>query len=239
MECFIKKIFNGKRDSWTHVQFQRFSRGEFKDRAILVIKNLNGKYSISSTPEYANEMVFSLAEKNRNDKIKVNGSIFSTKDLKNELNFSSLKQFMGIKQYKIDNEMTGNQILEVCEKYPKSFIAFSFKTKNDELKIKDKAPKSAKPSNKAEEAPKIDFCKLKTSDKKLVEDFVFDDEIKENWKKIEIKHDFLITDIIIPDELKNEKDFAKIRENADRKGKIVREIDIDGKKIRKEIDFQT
>ena len=38
---------------------------------------------------------------------------------------------------------------------------------------------------------------------------IFDYEASGVWKKIEIKHNFIIADIIIPPELKNEKDFAK------------------------------
>ena len=63
-------------------------------------------------------------------------------------------------------------------------------------------------------------------------------DIDENFKKVEVYHDFIITDIVIPQELKNEKDFAKVREGALRKGKIIRYIDIDGKKIKKEVEFE-
>jgi len=83
---------------------------------------------------------------------------------------------------------------------------------------------------------KIDFCKLKTKDRKLVEGMVFDSEAK-GAKKIEIKHDFIINDIVVPAHLKGEKDFAIIREKAQRKGKILRTLDIDGKIIKKEKDF--
>ena len=55
---------------------------------------------------------------------------------------------------------------------------------------------------------------------------------------MEIKHDFIINEIVIPDELKNEKDFAKIREMSRRKGKIIRNLNIDGKDVKKEIEFE-
>ena len=75
------------------------------------------------------------------------------------------------------------------------------------------------------------------SDKKMamgVKKYMIDKEV-ENFKKVEIKHTFDITEIIIP---KDEKDFAKMREMAKRKGKIIRELDIDGKKLKKEMNFE-
>ena len=64
MDCFIKKIFDGKSegDNLVHVQFQKFSRGEFKDKACIVFSRSKDKYSISTTYEYANEFVRTLAE---------------------------------------------------------------------------------------------------------------------------------------------------------------------------------
>ena len=39
-------------------------------------------------------------------------------------------------------------------------------------------------------------------------------------------------------ELKNESDFAVVREKALRKGKIIRHINIDGNKSKKEVEFE-
>ncbi len=66
---------------------------------------------------------------------------------------------------------------------------------------------------------------------------VFDKEAQ-GAKRVEIKHDFIIEDIVVPNELKNEKDFAIVREKAFRKGKIIRYVNIDGNRTKKEIDFE-
>jgi len=244
MEFFIKKIFdeNTRGDEIVHLQFQKFSRGEFKNRAMISAKNSKENFTINTTAEFANELVRAMAEKLGNKTAEITGVIVSTKNLKEIPEFSKLmahvpvKQFMGIKQFQISQEMSGNQIIEILNLVPSSFIAFSFKTEDSELKIKPKAPKSAKPSTKSDEKPKIDFCKLKTSDKSLLKNLIFDKEV-ENFKKIEIIHDFIIIDIIIPEEFKNEKDFSLVRARALKKGKIIRNLDIDGKKIKKEIEF--
>jgi hypothetical protein len=235
MDSFIKKIFDDKSDELVHLQFQKFSRGEFKNKAVLNLNISKAGLSISTTPEYANDLVRMLSEKLGDKKTKVTGVLVSTRDLTGILDFVDKKQFMGIKQYIIDKEMSGKEIIELCDKFPQSFIGLSFSTPDTELKIKPKAPKSAKPSTKSDEKPKADFCKVKTIDKNLVRNFIFDSEVNlETNKKIEIVHDFIIEDIILP---KDEKDFAKMREMAKRKGKIVRRLSIDGKAIKKEKNF--
>ena len=239
MDCFIKKIFDSKIDDFVHLQFQKFSRGEFKGRAVVIASNSKGKYKVFTTPEYANELVRTVAEKIGNNKTKVTGIVVSTRDLQGELDFINKKQFMGIKQYVIEKEMTGKEIIDICDRFPQSFIGLSFSSGDTELKIKPKAPKSAKPSTKADEKPKADFCKLITNDKNIAKNILFDSEINiDAFKKAEIKHDFIITDIVVPNELKNEKDFAKIREMSRRKGKIVRHLNIDGKSLKKEANFE-
>jgi len=39
MDCFIKKILEGKKDEFVHIQFQKFSRGIFNDRAMIRFKD--------------------------------------------------------------------------------------------------------------------------------------------------------------------------------------------------------
>ena len=112
----------------------------------------------------------------------------------------------------------------------------SFSVGEDKLSIKPKSPKSAKGASSAknpDKKAKIDFIKLITMDKNLPSTLFLDDEL--DFKKIEIKHDIRITDIIMPE---GEKDFAKIREMAKRKGRVVRNIDIDGENKQKEADFE-
>ena len=238
---FIKRVFDGKMDEEVHLQFQKFSRGEFKDRAIIKIKKSAGKYTISTTSEFANEFVKLIAEKLGNEKTKITGAIISTSNLREEPEFKKvlanceIKQFMGIKQFKVNEEFSGNEIINLLEKFPKAFFALSFDSgKGDVLKIKAKAPKSAKPKNK-DEAPTPDFCKLITNDEKIAKDFVWE---KSDFKLAEIYHDFIIDSIVIPDFLKNEKDFAVVREKSLRKGKIVRRAIIDEKETKEEAKLE-
>lgn len=230
---FIKKVFEGKIDESIHMQFQKFSKGEFGNRALIKVKKVKDKYTITTGNEFANDFVRSLAEKLEDKKTSVTGVIVSTLDLAG-LDYQSKKQFMGIKQYGIKKEMSGREILDLLNRFPKGFFALTFNVGDDILKIKPKAPKSAKPSTKSDEKIKPDFCKLITEDARLGESFVFE---KPNFKNAEIRHIFVITDIVVPNELKNEKDFAKVREMSKRKGKIIRRALIDEQQMNSEHEF--
>jgi hypothetical protein len=237
---FIKRVFDGKIDESVHLQFQKFSRGEFKDRAIVRVKKVKDKYTISTTAEFGNGLIKVLAEKLGDKKTKVTGGIISTVNLKEIPKYhdflanSKVKQFQGVKNYAIDSEMSGKELIEIVDAFPKAFFGLSFSAGDDVLKIKAKAPKSAKPKNK-NEAPNPDFCKLITTDEKIVKDFVWEDS---NFKLAEIYHDFIIESIPVPAYLKNEKDFAIVREKSLRKGKIVRRGAIDGKEVKEVKDFE-
>ena len=228
---FIKKIFEKKIDEDVHLQFQRFSKGEFKNRALIEVKKSKDKYTIKTSPEFANGFVKELAEKLGEDKTKVTGAIVSTSDLTGKLNFKEKKQFQGVKRYLIEDEMSGSEILELLKKFPKSFFGLSFSVGENILKIKPKAPKSGKPG-KGDKKPKPDFCKLITTDAELGKSFVFE---KSDFKKAEIAHDFIIEEIIFPE---GEKDYAKIRELAKRKGKIIRKAVIDSEEVNSEKEFE-
>jgi len=229
---FIKKVFDNEVDEEVHLQFQKFSRGEFTNRALIKAKKVKNNYTIFTTAEFANELVRNVAGKLGDEKANVTGAVISTLDLNNELDFKSKKQFMGIKQYVIDKHMSGNEITKLIEKLPKVFFALSFSSgAGDVLKIKPKAPKSSKPKTK-DDAPKPDFCKLITNDEKIAKDFVFE---KHDFKDALIGHDFIIKEILVP---KDEKDFAVAREKAKRKGVIVRRATIDGVKTAVEKEFE-
>ncbi len=229
---FIKKIVDGNIDNLVHIQFQKFSRGEFKDKAVLKVKKTKNKYTINTSPEFANEFVGMMAKKLGNNSVKVTGAIVSTSDLKDKLEYKDIKQFQGVKRYLIDKEMVGDELISLLEEFPKTFFGLTFNVdENNKLKIKPKAPKSGKPG-KGDKGPKADFCKLITTDEEIGKSFVFE---KDDFKLAEIKHDFIIENIILPE--MEEKDFAKMRELAKRKGKIIRYSEIDEVKDKKEYEF--
>ena len=220
MDCFIKKIFEGKSDNSVHLQFQKFSRGNFTNRALLRASSGSKGYSLWLGLEYANELIRNVAEKLADNKTQVTGVVVSTQKLDGKINYSGLKQFMGIKQYVIESEMSGSEIIKLIDSMPDVFFALSFSVGDTTLKIKPKAPKSAKPKTSGE-PPKADFCTLKTNDGSLIDSFIWE----KGWKTIEGNHTFAISDIEMP---KNISDPNELRRLAKRKGKIIRNLTIDG-----------
>lgn len=229
---FIKKAIDGKSDDLTHIQFQKFSKGLFKDRAVMKVKKAKDKYTINTSPEFANELVYMAAKRLGSNTTKVDGAIVSTLDLKDKIDFKEVKQFQGVKRYLISKEMSGDDLVSLMNEFPKAFFGLTFNIDaNNSIKIKPKAPKTGKPG-KGDEEPKADFCKFVTTDVEVGKSFVFE---KDDFKKADVKHNFVIENIILPKT--EEKDFAKIREMAKRQGKIIRITNIDDVKSEKEYEF--
>ena len=170
---FIKNVIDKKANEFAHLQFQKFSKGEFRDRALIEAKNSKGKYTIKTSAEFGNGLVKTMAEKLGENSTIIKGAIVSTNDLTGELDFKDKKQFQGVKRYLIEREMSGTEIINLMEEFPKTFFALSFENGETKLKVKPKAPKSGKPG-KGAEAPKPDFCKLITTDEKIGASFIFE-----------------------------------------------------------------
>lgn len=231
MDFFIHKLCSGRSDELTHLQFEKYSRGIFKDKAIVQAKNSKGNYSFVTTSEYASEFVRACAHELGAEKAQIDGVIISTKELPPNIKHHGISQFMGVKKYAISGEYSGNEIISMCDSVPRAFVSLSFKTPKSELKIKPKAPKSAKPGSSGEDGPKVDFCKLKTTNPEFAKALFFD---LVEFKTAQAKHDLDIRDIEVP---KDEKDPVKMREKAIRKGVIVRHLKVDDKESKKEYNF--
>ncbi|MBM3233462.1 hypothetical protein FJZ19_00025 [Candidatus Pacearchaeota archaeon] len=218
MSCLIKKIFSGKRDEQTHRQFVRFSRGSFAGRAALNLAKKE-KIKLGGSFEFANDFVSFVAE---NSQAKFSGIILSKEDL----GFGGKKKGE-IFQSEVEN-IESAKIKEISDKVYSMLL--DGEGNGISLKMKKKLPKPGKSGNL-----KIDdkFCILEADLKywAQVKDFFMLPECK----KAKISHTIIVEDIIID---KNEKDFARMRETARRKGKIVRKEEIDGKEEIKEIEFE-
>ena len=238
MDFFIKKIFESKADDLVHLQFVKYSRGEFKNKAMVTVKvQAKGIFRIGTTAEYGNELVRFLAEKLGDESTRVTGVIMTTQNLDDEFDYDEKKNALGVKKYILNREMVGNKIVELLDKFPKCFFGLSFKMGNTELKIKPKSPKSAKPSSKGDKEIKVDFCKIRTDDRDLVNNLLFD---VEDFKQVRVNHTLMINEIVVSDELKAEanEDFKMIKEMAKRKGKIIRKLVIDEEESSKEKEFE-
>jgi hypothetical protein len=229
----IKKIFSNVRDDEVHGDFTKYSRGVFENKYLVEAKKVKERWNIKTSSEFVNYIVRECLKEVKGE-VEVKGVIVATFDVSKEAQFpvERIKQFMGIKQAVISAKISPDKIISLMDKYPKAFFALSFSTPNSELKVKAKAPKSAKPASGGDKEPAAEFLSVKTSNKAIADDLLFG--IGE-FKELSIKHVLNIKDIILP---KGEKDPLKMRENAIRKGTIKRIVKVDGKEIVKEVEFE-
>lgn len=236
METTLRSFFMGKTSKTAHDEFIKFSKGEFKDKYLVEAKKQKDSWNIKTTSEYANALV-RLCLEEISGEVSVKGVIVATFDIQTEAKkrfgespVKGLKQFMGIKQVQIEGKIQPKKIIELMEEYPRAFFALSFKTDSSELKIKPKAPKSAKPAAGGDKGPKVDFCSIKTNNEKIAQEILFD---VPEAKQTSIKHTIFVKEIVIP----NIKDPVQMREQSIRKGIIKRIVNVDGKEIVSEANF--
>lgn len=232
MKNVMKSIFEGSIDDNVREAFVKFSRGRFGNRYLLEGKKQKNVLSIKAGAEFANLFV-EMCLANAQGAVNINGVIVCTMDLSKEIDFpiERVKQFMGIKQFVINTSVECEKLRELMRKQPRAFYALSFKTNDCELKIKPKAPKSAKPSTSGEKEAKADFCSLKTSNRSIAYELFFD---YPEFNEIRINHTIEIDKIELPSGV---DDPVKIREMAKRKGRIIRKIAVDGREIINEKEF--
>ncbi len=220
----IKKIFNKEFDEEVHSDFLKFGKGEFQDKYLIEAKKQKDKWTIKTGPEFANHFVKMLL-KGVSGTIPMKGVIVTTLKLESEIGFPIKKvgNFQGVRKIEIDTDVSPLEVLGLMEKYPRVFFALSFNVNGNDLKIKPKAPKSAKPSAGDKEA-KAEFCSLKTSDSKIVKDIFFD---YPDFDEISIRHTIKVNEMIYPANVASLKP-EEVRLQSKRKGVVVRNMVING-----------
>lgn len=232
MANFLKDTFEKKENESAHDELIKFGRGTFQSKYIIEAKKTKNALSIKTSSEFANFLVrYCLSGVKEN--LDVKGVITATFDVssKAEFEISEVKNAMGVKKAIIETQASPEKIIKLMNDFPRAFFALSFKGPKGELKIKPKSPKSGKPSPKGEKEPKAEFCSLKTSDLSIVNELFFDCI---NFNNVSINHTIHIEDIEIP---KGISDPVKVRENSKRKGKIIRNKNVDGVESKSEASF--
>jgi len=220
MESFIKKIFLGKEDEQVHLQFIRFGKGKFENRALLKLQKSSG-IKLSGSFEYARDFAVLASEL---ADVKFSGIIMS----KEKLDFGNEKKKAEVFAYEVEN-ISSEKIKEIS---PKAYVLLlDGEGQGIRLKCKKKLPMPGK-SGTAKKDDK--FCQIEADLKhwdKIKEAFFWD---VPECKKVSISHDFVIESLIFP---QGEKDFEKIRILTKRQGKIIRKIEANKKLLTYEKEF--
>jgi hypothetical protein len=133
------------------------------------------------------------------------------------------KIIQGKKKTEINATMSAQELKKLCEK--NDFVLLDIASPSCQLKVKKSLPKPGKGLDEKFASATLPIRFLK--------EFVF--EYGQPFKKAHISHTFTISDIIIPEEYKNNLEQARI--HAKRKGKIIRALDVDGKQQTSECEF--
>ena len=229
---FIKKLVEKEVDEKVHRQFTRFGKGEYGGRFLLSLWKTK-KIKIKSSYEFANDLIALCSEFVN---CKASGIVLSKQDISNvmkekniEANSESKKGGLYFQSDIFSQELSGEQLKALEENSYSTLL--DLEGKDFKLKIKKKLPKPGKNEDKIDGK----FCQLEIVEKfysKIKEDLFWD---LPDAKKINIKHKIIVESIILPED---EKDFSKIRELAKRKGKIIREAEIDGQRTTKEYELE-
>jgi len=198
-------------------------------------KGQKDKWAIKTSAEFGNFLVRSCLKKvPEGEDVNIKGAIIATFPVAEKANFEieKVKKFMGIQQAVVNTTVKPGDILILMDEFPRAFFALTIKTDKFDLKIKAKAPKSGKPGKKGDKEPKADFCSIKTNEKDIIDDLIFDFP---GFSEISIKHTIKITNIEIPE---GEEDPIKIRENSKREGTIERIITSDKGNFIEEKEFK-
>lgn len=229
---FVKKVVEGEVDESIHNQFIRFGKGEYAGRFLLTLRK-GKKIKIKSSFEFANDFVllcsgFGACE--------VSGIVLSKKDISEIMSVNKIEGHSETKKgglYYLNNiekqKLQGEQ-LRVLEKESYSSL-LDLEGDDFKLKVKKKLPKPGKSEGKIDDG----FCQLEADEKyysKIKNDFFWD---APEAKKIQATHKVIVNEIVMP---AGEKDYAKIRELSKRKGKLIRKLNVEGKEIIKEFDFE-
>ena len=162
------------------------------------------------------------------DKFKLSTSYDLVKDITWIIteNFNNIqakgKLFHGKNKREISKTISGEELKKICEE--NTFVLLNLDFDGYSVKVGKSLPKPGK-------ALKDNFCKC-VLPLKLLNEFIE----KDNFKKAEISHTFIIEKINIPDQYKN--DFAMARKMAKRKGKIIQITKIDGNEQKNEASFE-
>ena len=225
---FIKKIVDNDVDDYTHLKFTRFGKGKFEKEDFIV--KLSGKnVQIQTGYEYA-EVILRILAENTNSEVVGSGKIISSKDVEDKIKEHGLEiTAKRGKKYDVKFSLSSSDFKKFIYDFEDCYVLLNATSGLNVIKMKQSLPKPNKLVEKFINA-KYDKDLLPV----LTDEFLFD--VPNFKKQVTMKHWYEINDIVVDEELVK-TDPLKARLEAKRKGKLIREINLDGNKESKEYAF--
>ncbi|HIE34106.1 MAG TPA: hypothetical protein EYP86_03080 [Candidatus Altiarchaeales archaeon] len=224
---FIKDVFEGRQEQdYIHQKFVRYGRGDFEG-PIIEINRSGDKIKVNASYDYVNILVCIIAN-NLEDNVNVKGDIISREDFNGvieKLEFPFKNYSKKKKQFhaKINSNVETKKLRKLCSELKNANLLLDLSSENCKLKTKKRLPK---PGSSLDEK----FCSmtvLEEIDNCMLDEIVFGLNIK-NFDAIRIRHRYIIDELRVPEEYSNNPSLARI--NAKRIGKILRFVEVDGKR---------
>jgi len=237
-KLFEKRIGEDKDAESIHKQFTRFGKGSYGGKALINLQR-GKQIKVSSSFEYGPDFIDLICQlagesDNKPNNLEVNGIILSKEKIENP-NLKNEKLKSGKYNYDIAGEISAQELTNINQQCYNILAEIKTKDNGIELKSKKKLPKPGKSENKVDDKFFVLKADLKYWPKIRPELFP---SLSDSVKKAKIRHTIIIDSIISPADMQGEKDFAKIRELAKRKGKIIRDSEIDKNPQKDEVEFE-
>ena len=233
---FIREIFRGNQErEYIHRKFVRYGRGRFEG-PVIRIRNSGDLLKINASNEYVN-VLGEILTKNSTQAFNVSGNIIS-KD-----NIESLLSRLGIPVEKatgkkglftlnLKGTIPAEDLSRLYSELKGShiFLDLTSSDKNSRLKTKKRLPRLGS-------EPDQNFCSAILDSSltgAIMDEICFDIDVKD-FEEIKISHRYIIKDLLIPEEYRDNLALARIY--SKRRGIIKRFIEIDGKKTEVEREF--
>lgn len=244
---FITRMIQNNVNEFVHLIFNRYGRGTFPGPVLKLVFRRN-KITINSSFLYESFTgAFTAYFLPVDEKFKVTGSIISHQDLTSQLSkiipSISMKKSKNLYKATLQMETSAENIKNLYSLFgEKCYLLISIKPLKGtipKLQTKKSIPKLTDQIIEL----KLDFCKADLqSNEEILEVFVkealpdFKDKIDIPFKNLNLKNEFVIKDIILPESWKSMPS-KEVRFKAKRKGKIVRILTINGKTLKTEHEF--
>ncbi|MEX2705721.1 MAG: hypothetical protein Q6352_010730 [Candidatus Freyrarchaeum guaymaensis] len=240
---FLTKLIKNQVDDLVHRRFIKFSTGEFEGPTIKV----NVKKSVidfRASFEYQDFVLEFIINRVPDVECTVKGNIFSSQDIGDELKRFSIKKVKRsglVYKAAVKNTLSSEKLRELLASIGgHSTLLLSVRPTSDSWKISMKANF---PKPMAEPKDPTSFCRstIKRTEENLqdlIEELApdFMDEISLPFKSLKLTNKYHIGEIIFP-ENKEKLTPKEIRAQSKRKGVLSRTLEIDGRELKKEIEF--
>jgi len=218
---YIKQIFSDDIEDWVHRLFVKYGRGEYQGPRIRIA--CAGKYvKVSATYDYATALCEVLA-KNFGGELSVSGKIISREKIEDLVSdFLKIKKSKGKKgvfELEVAGDVDAQALVGIIAASPGTFFLLNLTSGKNKIKSKNKLPKPGSKLKEGFVTASYDAGILPT----ISDEFLFD--VEGDFTEASISHTYKIDELVKPEGV---DDPARIRVESKRKGKVIREVSVDG-----------